>query len=458
MTDSHCPPDPMNNAALKNLCADLKADYYDKKMDGYCLYLYGVVLKRLEVTNTAIDVFNEAVNATPILWSAWQELAQMIPNKNKLMSMTFANHWMKPFFLAFAYLEHLCNDESLEIYCNLHDQGFHKSSFLMAQTAIVHHNRRELEKSIEAFKELIKDDPYRLDNLDTYSNLLYVRELKSDLAYLAHTAVAIDKYRVETCCIIGNYYSIRSDHPKAVLYFQRALKLNPQYLSAWTLMGHEYMEMKNTNAAIQCYRHAIEINKRDYRAWYGLGQTYEILKMPYYCMYYYKQAQHLRPVDSRMLVALGETYEKLDKIEYALKCYYKACNLGDIEGMALVKLAKLYVKLNHQVNAAAAYAEFVGKIELKNSMTYEDQGEFCMALQFLAHYHMNKGEYDEAQMYANKLLEIDQTKENGRALLKTIAAKRGEQESELMPMDETGNISNMNMTNISNVEMVFSPQ
>lgn len=37
---------------------------------------------------------------------------------------------------------------------------------------------------------------------------------------------------------------------QAVMYFRRALKLNPNYLSAWTLMGHEYVEMKNTPAAI----------------------------------------------------------------------------------------------------------------------------------------------------------------------------------------------------------------
>ena len=55
----------------------------------------------------------------------------------------------------------------------------------------------------------------------------------------------------------GNYYSLRQQHEKAVLYFQRALKLNPQYLSAWTLMGHEFMELKNTTAAIQAYRQAI---------------------------------------------------------------------------------------------------------------------------------------------------------------------------------------------------------
>lgn len=55
---------------------------------------------------------------------------------------------------------------------------------------------------------------------------------------------------------LGNYYSLRSQHEKAALYFQRALKLNPRYLGAWTLMGHEYMEMKNTSAAIQAYRYS----------------------------------------------------------------------------------------------------------------------------------------------------------------------------------------------------------
>ena len=37
-----------------------------------------------------------------------------------------------------------------------------------------------------------------------------------------------------------------------MLYFQRALKLNPGYLSALTLIGHEYMEMKVVTWLIDC--------------------------------------------------------------------------------------------------------------------------------------------------------------------------------------------------------------
>ena len=69
---------------------------------------------------------------------------------------------------------------------------------------------------------------------------------------LVHRTNMINKYRTETCCIIGNYYSLRFE--QMFTSRQRALKLNPGYLSALTLMGHEYMEMKNTHAAIQSYR------------------------------------------------------------------------------------------------------------------------------------------------------------------------------------------------------------
>ena len=40
-------------------------------------------------------------------------------------------------------------------------------------------------------------------------------------------------------------------HERAVVYFQRALRLDRRFLCAWTLMGHEFIEMKNTAAAIE---------------------------------------------------------------------------------------------------------------------------------------------------------------------------------------------------------------
>lgn len=66
----------------------------------------------------------------------------------------------------------------------------------------------EVTAAINTFHQLRALDPYRLDNLDTLSNLLYVKEKRVDLAYLAHHASEIDKYRVETCCVIGEFILI----------------------------------------------------------------------------------------------------------------------------------------------------------------------------------------------------------------------------------------------------------
>jgi len=115
----------------------------------------------------------------------------------------------------------------------------------------------DVDQALAIFKEVEKMDPYRLDHLDRYSNVLFVKDMKREIAFLAHKAVEINKYRPETCIVIGNYYSIRFEHKKSIAYFQRALKLDPNYLSAWTLMGHEFMELVETNAAIQSYRKAV---------------------------------------------------------------------------------------------------------------------------------------------------------------------------------------------------------
>jgi anaphase-promoting complex subunit 8 len=88
------------------------------------------------------------------------------------------------------------------------------------------------------FEQLRDADPHRLDNMDTFSNILYIKEARPALSFLAHAAHANDRYRAETCCITGNYYSLRGDHARALVYFKRALRVNPLCLAAWTLMGH----------------------------------------------------------------------------------------------------------------------------------------------------------------------------------------------------------------------------
>ena len=205
---------------------------------------------------------------------------------------------------------------------------FPTSSFIATQSALLHYHAKDFDTASEIFTSLVVADPHRLDALDHYSNILYVMGNRPQLSFLAQIATATDKFRPETCCVVGNYYSLKSEHEKAVMYFRRALTLDRNFLSAWTLMGHEYIEMKNTHAAIESYRRAVDVNRKDYRAWYGLGQAYEVLDMSFYALFYYQRAAALRPYDTKMWQAMGSCYAKMGRCEQAIKALKRALVAG----------------------------------------------------------------------------------------------------------------------------------
>jgi anaphase-promoting complex subunit 8 len=192
---------------------------------------------------------------------------------------------------------------------------------------------------------------------------------RPQLAFVAQVATATDKFRPETCCVVGNYYSLKSEHEKAVMYFRRALTLDRNFLSAWTLMGHEYIEMKNTHAAIESYRRAVDVNRKDYRAWYGLGQAYEVLDMSFYALFYYQRAAALRPYDPKMWQAVGSCYAKMGRVEQSIKALKRALVAGSyyaedpsqtggagrkiLDPETLHQIATLYERLGDDEEAAA---------------------------------------------------------------------------------------------------------
>jgi anaphase-promoting complex subunit 8 len=208
------------------------------------------------------------------------------------------------------------------------EQYFPSSAFLKSQRALLYYHSKDFEESNSIFSSLLQADPYRLDSLDTYSNVLYVLDHRPRLAFLAQLAAQTDKFRPETCCIVGNYYSRNSEHEKAVMYFRRALTLDRGFQSAWTLMGHEYIEMKNTHAALESYRRAVDVNRKDYRAWHGLGLAYEMLEMHSYALHYHRRAAALRPFDAKTWQAVGSCFARVGKIPNAIRAYKRALVAG----------------------------------------------------------------------------------------------------------------------------------
>ncbi|KAE8694567.1 Anaphase-promoting complex subunit 8 [Hibiscus syriacus] len=108
-----------------------------------------------------------------------------------LNSLNLSNHWMKEFFLASVYQELRMHNESLSKYENLH-VTFTFSNYIQAQIAKAQYSLREFDQVEVIFEDLLRNDPYRVDDMDTYSNVLYTKEYFSALSYLAHRLMPID--------------------------------------------------------------------------------------------------------------------------------------------------------------------------------------------------------------------------------------------------------------------------
>jgi len=444
--------DPLERCKVANLNLRLLHDTLAplaqaECLDGFNLYMLGVVLKEMKALAptegpklNGYGVLCQAVQRMPWNWAAWLDLAQICVEKDLIPEELEGTvpDYMFQFFKQHLFIEQQQSHLALQILEKL-AETFPNSSYVKTQTALAHYNMREIDLAHEGFIASVTADPYRLEQLDTYSDLLYVKDCKAELSKLAHDVVRIDKYRPETCCIIGNYYALKGQHEKAVVYFQRALKLDRSCLSAWTLMGHEFIELRNTEAAVEAYRRAVDINPKDYRAWYGLGQAYELLQMFLYATHYYSNAVSLRPYDSRMWCALGSCYEKLGRSAEAIRCYERAAANQDREGLATTKLARLYRQDGQMDKAAKCYEDRLERQHNQLMEAVRDQKGECIdailplvhgaqlspedadALIFLTSYYKRLGNLAEARQRAVCLLEYPgPEKEEARALLREI--------------------------------------
>lgn len=328
-----------------------------REPDGWLLYVYGLVLHKFKLNKNAIEVLERAINLTPINWSAWYVLTSIIDCKKQLHSLDLPNHLFKVFFYHMMRLElDIPDNEPLYSIGSKEtkffvEKYFKTSLFIKTLTAkSLGYQSSKYNEAMEIFSQIRQEDPYRVDAMEVYSNLLYVGKMRKELAKLAYEIERVDPFTSEANSCIANSFSAREQHTKAIVYFTRALRLNPDHLNSWTLIGHEYLEMKSIEKALQAYRFAISINKRDCRAWLGLGNTVETnqsspnITTPNYepCLYYYSQVGKYRPKDHIMFMAMGSIYEKMGNLKEAIACVRRAGPEG------LQRLANLYEQIGTQ--------------------------------------------------------------------------------------------------------------
>lgn len=379
----------------------------------FLLYLQGILLLKQKADSSAQASFIKSLRIYPFNWSCWLELIASLNNFDQALKILndfevyfsdFKDREAINVILRIAQV--VINQEffqqSMELYDILNNllKLFPDFSYLKTQKALISYHALDYQEAEDLFDNILENDPLRLDDMDIYSNILYVMEKKSKLSYLAQFANSIDRFRSETCCIVANYYSLKFEHEKAIMYYRRALTLNRNCLSAWTLMGHEFVELKNSHAAIESYRRAVDINVKDFKAWYGLGQAYEVLDMHLYSLYYYQKACSLKPLDKRIWQALGNCYEKLAKVKDSIKCYKKVLSLNEFENFDNSTIFFKLALLNEKLGSFEKVHEFMKLCYNEEINLNIKNDETAKARLWLSKYELKNHNFEKAYNYA----------------------------------------------------------
>ncbi|CCU77420.1 cell division cycle protein [Blumeria hordei DH14] len=439
--------------------------------EGWLEFLYGTILARDKNEEEAMKWLIRSVQVFPMNWACWLEITSLISRVDDLcrISPLLPRNLFAFLFNIHTSLELYQESTSLTNSLNELGEVFPKNPFLLTSLGIMAYHTKDFVSAEAHFSNLLTLHPYRLDYLDHYSNILYVMNYRPKLSFLAHLCSSVDKFRPESCVVIGNYYSLLSSHEKAVQYFRRALTLDRSFLSAWTLMGHEYVELKNTHAAIESYRRAVDINRRDYRAWYGLGQTYEVLEMHAYALWYYKQASGLRPWDGKMWQAVGQCLKRMGRDLEGIKALKRAlvadsyydkavgssfgCKSKDRSGILdpeiLLEIAGMYERLNND-SEAKSYMEMCiaqedgieddleSEVQIHaESLSSDDEprpthlaggtgvtAATSKARMWLAKYAMRERDYEKALQLSTELCQDGVEIEEAKALVKETRMRR----------------------------------
>ena len=151
-------PDPLTPAPrgkcpeLAELRAELQPLHEAPDCDGFISYLYGVVLRRLELRAPAAQALTAAVRRQPLLWQAWLELAALVTDREMLARLQLPDNWMCQLFFAQVFLDLQLNTEALGIYRAFQTAGLQDAAYISAQIAIGYQNMREVDQAIELFQ------------------------------------------------------------------------------------------------------------------------------------------------------------------------------------------------------------------------------------------------------------------------------------------------------------------
>lgn len=185
---------------------------------------------------------------------------------------------------------------------------------------------------------------------------------------------------------LGITFSKQGKFAEAILFYQRALALEPNYVTAYYNLGNAFKRVGKISEAIEVYQRALALNPHSAEMHLNLGNIFQEQGQFAKAIASYQQALILNPNYLEAHYNQGIALSKQGKIDEAIKCYQYVLtlNANDVEahnnlGIALGEQGKIDQAINCYQRALTLNPNYAqAHYNLGNAFC--DQGQIVKAM------------------------------------------------------------------------------
>jgi len=193
--------------------------------------------------------------------------------------------------------------------------------------AIKYHQSGELEKAEIAYKNILGSDPDNTNVLYFLGILYYQKQNYPDA--IRYTGKATELYpTADNYFNLANIYFDSNDIDSAILNYENALRLKPDYVPAYNSLASAYQEKREFDRAMEYLAKSLEINSNYPETYFNLGNIFEDKGEIDRAIQCFRKVLELDPNCAQAYVNIGNLLFYKDKVEEEMLCYQKAIELS----------------------------------------------------------------------------------------------------------------------------------
>lgn len=154
---------------------------------------------------------------------------------------------------------------------------------------------------------------------------------------------------------IGLLYSKKGEIDKAIVYYLKALELNPNNVKAYQNLGNAYYALNKYEEAMHKYKKVINLSPNYSKGYYNLGNVYSVMKRSEEALHLFEKSIELDPLFAPAHNNLANLLIKTGKLAQAYKEYQKAIAINPGYYRAYYNLGNLYLKTGDSKSAENSF-------------------------------------------------------------------------------------------------------